>query len=1147
MKEESPSLERGKKLPSSMDYDFLRKKAISLTQQISGDKWTDYNVHDPGITILEQFCFALTDIAYRTNLDIETILFHEGDREKIVASHALFAPEQIFPTGPITLDDYRILILDKFPNKISNCWVDKVADHRDGIQGLYNISILPKNDLLKDEYPQLQTDIQAFAVSNRNLCEDFNEVRFLQPIRVSISADIDIRANANAEDVLAEVLFVVEDYFNPRVKFHSLEELKDGGMALEDIFDTPSFEHGFILKKYLRPKEQEFYVSKIANYILEVKGVRDLRNLSISVDGLPLYGDIVEVTSDKYLTLGFLGDHFTDSLFEGFALSLFKGGALSSYTEEGVIYALELKEAKTYRSYPIKTEPKKQKTGIYRTNELLSYESVQKTFPGIYGVGDYTPANEEGKERRAQSDQLKAYLILFDQIMANHLAQLTKIAEILTIHELDGENIKTYYSQSLAPNTAGATELIKRKLRTRQELLSRLSILEQYDMNLTHQEIQEIESLKDELIEKELLVRSEVSEEFNRLLDLSDQAIKRTGKFKNRAIILEIQEYKKMMADLEKDKDQTEHIEGEGISPGQIAMKVNEIQQWMIDEWMETEHSVEFKSGDFDKLMMHHDLAIERKNRMLTHYLARFGEQFTNDFQIKFSTLLEGENEDNINRKLLSLKSSFLKEIVNLNRHRARGFDYSDNSLSAKNIIPLKRKISYLLNIEHLGLERLTSAELKGKLVAKRLSGKEILKVDQADGKSFIKTSQASDKITFLVNGSNYYRHLFKYGLTKRNYSITSEENQFVVYFKATKQDNRIRLFGLGTKSEAVKKIESLIQFLKLLNAKFEGFHIIEHILLRPKEGIECHYFIKGKAGSVLFKSKEAKAPDIQLKNATDMLLLACYSTNYRLLQNLNKEFVVVVKNQIGKELAKAPDTFMTEMGAKNFIDQCINYFNDQKQVENFSKLIELDNDRKFHFILLNDRRQIFIQSLEMADLSTQEEDAKDLLITGMYSMKYIIKTEADDHFAVYLLDTRNIEKARSKENFSNREKAEEFIRKSITYFENLKDDKSIIQFRRMNGRSADEYNSQLSIIYPDWTARFSNQEFLQLFNQTIFKCAPAYLKINVIGLNYAEMSAFEESYFEYLKELPNQTMDNRNSLGKLSHNLLDILLKKVS
>jgi len=1145
MKEESPSLERGKKLPSSMDYDFLRRRAISLTQQISGNKWTDYNVHDPGITILEQFCFALTDIAYRTNLDIETLLFHEGDREKVKTSHALFAPEQIFPTGPITLDDYRILFLDKFPNKISNCWVDKVNDHRDGIQGLYNISVLLKNDLLKDEYDQLQTDLRVFAISNRNLCEDFNEIRFLKPIRVSISADIDIRANANAEDVLAEVLFAVEDYFNPRIKFHSLEELKDVGMAMEDIFDTPSFDHGFILKKHLRPKQQEFYVSKIANYILEVKGVRDLRNLSISLDGLPLYGDIIEVTDDKYLTLGFLGDHFTNSPFEGFALSLFKGGALSSYTEESVIYSLELKEAKTYRSYPIKTEQKTQKTEIYRTDELVGYESIQKTFPGIYGVGDYTPANEEGKERKAQSDQLKAYLILFDQIMANHLAQLTKIAEILTIHEFDGENMNTYYSQSLAPNTPGASELLKRKLRTKQELLSQMVNLEQHGTNLTHQEIQEIESLKNELIEKELLVRSEVSEEFNRLFNLSDQAIKRTKKFKNRAIIQEILEYKKMIADLENDKDQDENERG--ILPSQIAMKVSEIQQWMIDEWMETEHSVGFKAHDLDKLLRHHDPATERKNRILTHYLARFGEQFTNDFQIKFSTLLEGENQDKINKKLLSLKSSFLKEIVNLNRHRARGFDYSGNTVSEINIIPLKRKIAYLLNIEHLGQDRLTSAELKNKLVVKRLSGKDVIKVDQDGGKSFIKTAQTSDKITFLVNGSNYYRYLFKYGLTRRNYSIIVEENQFVVYFKATKQDNRIRLFGLNTKSEANKKIESLIQFLKLLNAKFEGFHIIEHILLRPKEGIECHYVIKGKAGSVLFKSKEAKAPDIQLKNATDMLLLACYSNNYRILQNLNKEFVVIVKNQIGKELAKAPETFMTETGAKNFIEQSINYFNEQKQADNFSKIMELDNDRKFHFILLNDRNQIFFQSLEMGDLSTQEEEAKDLLITGMYSTKYMIKMESDDHLAVYLLNTRNIEKARSKENFSNREKAEEFVRKSITYFENLQDAKSIIQYRRMNGRSAEEYNSQLSFIYPDWTARFSNQEFLQLFKQTIFKCAPAYLKINVIGLNYAEMSAFEESYFEYLKELPNDTINNRNSLEKLSHNLLDIILKKVS
>ena len=59
----------------SMDYEYLRKKGIEFAQTLSGKTWTDYNEHDPGVTILEQLCFAMTDLGYRTNFSIEDILF----------------------------------------------------------------------------------------------------------------------------------------------------------------------------------------------------------------------------------------------------------------------------------------------------------------------------------------------------------------------------------------------------------------------------------------------------------------------------------------------------------------------------------------------------------------------------------------------------------------------------------------------------------------------------------------------------------------------------------------------------------------------------------------------------------------------------------------------------------------------------------------------------------------------------------------------------------------------------------------------------------------------------------------------------------------------------------------------------------------
>ncbi|MEP0248504.1 MAG: hypothetical protein ABJD83_11195, partial [Roseobacter sp.] len=56
------------------DFDDLRRVAIEYSQQASGEIWTDYNIHDPGVTLLEQTCFALSQIAYQVGLPTRDLL-----------------------------------------------------------------------------------------------------------------------------------------------------------------------------------------------------------------------------------------------------------------------------------------------------------------------------------------------------------------------------------------------------------------------------------------------------------------------------------------------------------------------------------------------------------------------------------------------------------------------------------------------------------------------------------------------------------------------------------------------------------------------------------------------------------------------------------------------------------------------------------------------------------------------------------------------------------------------------------------------------------------------------------------------------------------------------------------------------------------
>jgi hypothetical protein len=102
----------------------LREKALSFAQQFSGNIWTDYNYHDPGVTFMEQLCYAITDLAYRTQFPITDLLYIQNDKDNKKSNNLLFPPSQIFPSSPIIINDYRKLLIGKIP-EIKNCWLSR--------------------------------------------------------------------------------------------------------------------------------------------------------------------------------------------------------------------------------------------------------------------------------------------------------------------------------------------------------------------------------------------------------------------------------------------------------------------------------------------------------------------------------------------------------------------------------------------------------------------------------------------------------------------------------------------------------------------------------------------------------------------------------------------------------------------------------------------------------------------------------------------------------------------------------------------------------------------------------------------------------------------------------------------------------------
>ena len=103
-----PNLDADSSEQPIADYFFLRKKGIQYLEQLTGSIWSDFNAHDPGITILEQLCYALSDLSYRSAYELPDLLCQQGED----AYTSLYKPTEILPIAPLTLSDLRKYLID---------------------------------------------------------------------------------------------------------------------------------------------------------------------------------------------------------------------------------------------------------------------------------------------------------------------------------------------------------------------------------------------------------------------------------------------------------------------------------------------------------------------------------------------------------------------------------------------------------------------------------------------------------------------------------------------------------------------------------------------------------------------------------------------------------------------------------------------------------------------------------------------------------------------------------------------------------------------------------------------------------------------------------------------------------------------------
>jgi len=582
----SPVLPKERPDHPSLDYEVLRTEGIRHLENLATEIWTDFNAHDPGITMLELLSYAITDLGYRTRrLPIADLV--AGGREK-----SFFEPLEILPCAPVTEADYRKILIDI--EGVKNAWVkpydqatlfvDKdvayglfpgdqlllknitdeqiealVKEHnqkhtndvtlaqakiwlktwRKGIpettcmqlgvdpalffdpclgpespltpppatdpqctflftllchygywplglakvvhRGSSNIAPIKLNGLMhitldlddaidpeneSETRPVLNRVIKRLQ-ANRFLGQDYvKPFTLVKKLPIAVCLHLEVANGKNVLDAAAESLWRIEQHLTPTLRFYTFQEMLDKGYAVDEIYNGPLLDHGFLDNQELEKAQllHEFRHSDLSNAATadpDVLTVHELKlkifpdpafslktSYTIFTPDSPLDPDQEKNPTKLSAPLKPIIDICKSCIY------VTQNGVRCELEEVALAEALQLKRLLA-ECHDTPGGPKSP-IGNYRP-DLTEYRSLQYDLPGIYGVGDYDSSIGVTNSKQGKRRQFQAYLAFFDQMLAAYLNQLGAVRRLLSVQQ---DPLQATYQSAHLMSIPGMSDII---------------------------------------------------------------------------------------------------------------------------------------------------------------------------------------------------------------------------------------------------------------------------------------------------------------------------------------------------------------------------------------------------------------------------------------------------------------------------------------------------------------------------------------------------------------------------------------------------------------------------------------------------------------------------------------------------------------
>lgn len=412
-----------KGLPKVCDFKVLQDEALAYIQSLGGSAWTNLNPSDPGVTILNQLCFALTELGYCSHFPVKDILSNPNDTVQI--KDQFFVPDAILTTAPITIDDYIKLVLDRIP-AVLNITIDAFASTNELVDNVYRSFVWLGEGITIEVQKEQCLAIYFLLNSYRNLGAYFLLPEVFKPVSFQVNGILEIESGYSLDTVLADISKKINNYIFPTPLQTGYDQLTEEGYSINEIYNGPKLEKGWIPTESIQPKKQEIQAFNIVAEIQSVTGVKSIQKLSFGNDETNIIGCLENeiIVLEVFKTLE-EGAHVSLQINSQEALEIqaiqkdiilevskIANVSIQNNTVEAICLAPDLPQ------------------GNFR--DISSYYSIQNTFPKAYAVGENDITSNATDYQIAQSRQLKGYLTIFDQVVTNQFAQLANLKSLFS-------------------------------------------------------------------------------------------------------------------------------------------------------------------------------------------------------------------------------------------------------------------------------------------------------------------------------------------------------------------------------------------------------------------------------------------------------------------------------------------------------------------------------------------------------------------------------------------------------------------------------------------------------------------------------------------------------------------------------------------